>query len=111
MKDIVTIENIIEQINNLDLSIKKLKKDIKNVKTNKKSKDKKVDKIKRPLNSYMLYYTENYKKIKDENPGIISIDIAKICGKNWKNMKPNERHKYENKSNKEKEKYKKLINV
>lgn len=100
------IEEIIEQINNIDLSIKNLKKSIKNIK-HKKNKDEKDDNIKRPLNSYMIYYTENYKDIKKENPKLISKDIAKVCGENWKNMKSNEKQKYEKKAQKNKEKHEK----
>lgn len=56
------IEEIIEQINNIDLSIKNLKKSIKNIK-HKKNKDEKDDNIKRPLNSYItLKITKILKK-------------------------------------------------
>lgn len=104
MRKQINIEELIEQVNNIDLSIKNLKKDIKNIKHNK---TKKNTDIKRPLNSYMLYYTENYKNIKDKNPDLKSKDIAKLCGENWKNMKTTEKTKYENKAKKNKEKYEK----
>lgn len=37
-----------------------------------------------------------------------SKEIAKMCGERWRNMKSTEKHKYENKSNKNKEKYEKI---
>lgn len=107
MKNTVTLEEIIEQINDIDLSVKNLKKNVKNIKS-KKNKHEKDNDIKKPLNSYMLYYTENYKKVKDDNPGMTSKEIAKMCGERWRNMKSTEKHKYENKSNKNKEKYEKI---
>jgi hypothetical protein len=59
----------------------------------------------------MIYYKENYKKIKNDNPKMNAKDLTIICAQKWKNMKPNEKLKYENKSNKEKENYKKQINI
>jgi hypothetical protein len=106
MRNTITVEEIIEQINDIDLSIKNLKKNIKTIKYN-KNKNEKDNDIKRPLNSYMVYYTENYQNIKRDNPEFKSKEIAKVCGGNWKNMKPNEKHKYENKAKKNKERYEK----
>lgn len=106
MRNTVTVEDLINQINDIDLSIKDLKKNVKNIKY-KKNKHEKNNDIKKPLNSYMLYYTENYKNIRTDNPKLSSSEIAKICGNNWKNMKSNEKHKYENKAKKNKEKYEK----
>lgn len=105
MKKTVNIEELIEKINNIDLSIKNLKKDIKNIKHKNNRKD--ID-VKRPLNAYMIYYTENYKNIKDKNQDLKSKDIAKICGLNWKSMKDDEKHKYEKKAKKNKDKYEKV---
>ena len=92
MSNAITIENIIEQINNIDLSIKDLKKKVKNEKY-KKTKHEYNKDIKRPLNSYMIYYTENYKNYKKDNPDLISKEIAKLCGENLRNIKSNEKSK------------------
>lgn len=106
MRDNIKIDEIIQQINDIYLSIKSLKKNIKNIKS-KNNKNEKSPDTKRPLNAYMIYYTENYKTIKENNLELPSKEIAKICGKNWKNMKSNEKNKYENKAKKNKEKYEK----
>lgn len=70
------------KINDIDLSIKSLKKNIKNIKS-KNNKNEKSPDTKRPLNAYMIYYTENYKTIKENNLELPSKEIAKI----WNLMK------------------------
>ncbi|GIY07159.1 sex-determining region Y protein [Caerostris extrusa] len=42
--------------------------------------------VKRPLNSYMLWSVEERKKIAAENPMLYSYQISKILGKKWKQL-------------------------
>lgn len=100
-KQILDAYNDIKEIN--DNSNNKLTK-IKN--NNKKKSNDDFSKIKKPKNPYMIYYTENYKSIKEKNDGISFGEISKLLSEKWKNMGENEKKQFIEKSEKDKQRYK-----
>lgn len=105
------INEIFDKINlNEEKKVLKVTKkqivDIYNNDINKKTKKtKKNKKTKKPKTAYNIYYKENYKNVKDNNPEMKIGDISKILAEKWKNISDKERKIFEERSKKEKEEY------
>jgi hypothetical protein len=66
--------------------------------------------VKKPCSAYALYLKEQKQIIKSQNPSLKMADILKIVGDKWKNLAENEKSKYQNEAQKEKEKTKAILN-
>uniref|UniRef100_A0A1I7ZZN8 HMG box domain-containing protein n=1 Tax=Steinernema glaseri TaxID=37863 RepID=A0A1I7ZZN8_9BILA len=67
------------------------------------------ERIKKPLNSFMLYMKCNRKKMLDENAEyrkMQSAELNKVMGENWQKLTPEERNVYEEMAKKEQENHK-----
>ena len=64
-------------------------------------------KLKRPLNSYNLYYKEVFQKKKSEFPDLSGNEISKIVGQEWKNMPEEKKKNYVEKAMKIKDDFRK----
>lgn len=64
-------------------------------------------KLKRPLNSYNLYYKEVFPKKKSEFPNLSGNEISKLVGQEWKTMSEDEKKNYKEKAMKIKDDFKK----
>ena len=63
------------------------------------------NKIKRPLNAYIIYSQEVRNKVKSENPDSKVGDISKIIGAMWKELSPSKKKKFEKLASEAKAKY------
>uniref|UniRef100_A0ABI7ZJ96 HMG box domain-containing protein n=1 Tax=Felis catus TaxID=9685 RepID=A0ABI7ZJ96_FELCA len=75
--------------------------------TKKKFKDPNAPK--RPPSAFFLFCSEYRPKIKGEHPGLSIGDVAKKLGEMWNNTAADDKHPYEKKAAKLKEKYEKDI--
>ncbi|TKR59287.1 hypothetical protein L596_028981 [Steinernema carpocapsae] len=67
------------------------------------------ERIKKPLNSFMLYMKCNRKKMLEENAEyrkMQSAELNKVMGENWQKLTPEERNVYEDMAKKEQENHK-----
>uniref|UniRef100_H2ZR11 FACT complex subunit SSRP1 n=1 Tax=Ciona savignyi TaxID=51511 RepID=H2ZR11_CIOSA len=71
----------------------------------KKRKKKDPNAPKRPSSAYFLWLADNRARIKSENPGISITEISKQAGKEWKQVEPSDKAKYEKQYQKEKVKF------
>lgn len=62
-----------------------------------------IDKIKRPPNSFMIYCAENRARLKLAYPMSGNLDISRLLGQEWKNAAPSLREHYSQKARVEKE--------
>ena len=70
-----------------------------------KQSTKDTNKIKRPLNAYIIYSQEVRNKVKSENPDSKVGDISKIIGAMWKELSPSKKKKFEKLASEAKAKY------
>jgi hypothetical protein len=70
-----------------------------------KASTKDENKIKRPLNAYIIYSQEVRNKVKSENPDSKVGDISKIIGAMWKELSPSKKKKFEKLASEAKAKY------
>ena len=60
---------------------------------------------KKPLSSYFFYIEERRETIKKDHPSLDHKDILKTMGKEWNELEPKKKEKYEKKAKEAKEKY------
>ncbi|CAG8493899.1 7696_t:CDS:2 [Acaulospora colombiana] len=60
---------------------------------------------KRPASPYNLFFTEYYKKKKDDSPNLKLTEIAKLGGDNWRNMPDDQKNVYNERYKKAKSQY------
>ena len=61
---------------------------------------------KRPKSGYMFFAEKKRPEIKDAQPELKMIEISKVIGERWKDSTPSTKEKYNNKSEKDKQRYK-----
>jgi structure-specific recognition protein 1 len=64
-----------------------------------------IEKPKRPKTAFMIFAFENRAWIKQQNPGLRIIDLAKLMGTMWKEMSGEEKQPYTAKADLERERY------
>lgn len=62
---------------------------------------------KKPISTYMLFYKDMREKILQKNKDLSNVDMAKIVGKKWAELKDYQKKKYHNLSEKDKARYEK----
>lgn len=65
------------------------------------------NKVKRPMNAYMLFSKEKRAEIIQQKPELKSkvAEVAKLIGNHWKEMTSEEKVKYQNLALKDKQRY------
>jgi len=61
--------------------------------------------LKKPRSAYILFSSDERKKIATQTAGTNPNDVMKILGKNWSAASPQVKHKYETLATREKEEY------
>ena len=83
------------------------KENKKTQKEDKKEKDGPV--VKRGKNPYMFFLQENRDKVKKENDGVNNKELIKIIGNKWNSLSADEKKKYNDMAEKDKERYEKEL--
>ncbi len=61
--------------------------------------------IKRPTNSYTIFYQEKFAELRANNPTIGVTQLGKIAGEMYRNLSAEERQRYTDLSKKDHERY------
>jgi len=77
-------------------------------KTQKKKKDPNAPK--QPMSAYLIFSAEQRSKVKDENPSLTFIEIAKELGRRWGDLTPTDKQKYQVRADQERVKYEEDMN-
>lgn len=85
------IKELQNQIKKLTIKVGKLEKNDDNKKKSKKEKDEKSPK--RNVNCYIHFYNEFFKEYSKKNTGLKAIEIGKIAGNEWKQLKQDPKKK------------------
>ena len=61
--------------------------------------------IKGAMSAYLIYWKEVQANLKAENPSLVHMDLAKLCGHNWKALSAEEKQPYIDKAAVDKSRY------
>ena len=98
------LEEIVSAQNDSDFEVKDLKKLIPKSSKNKKVKDPNAPK--KATTSYFVFMSEVRSKVKEENPNLKTQEHSKIMGQMWRDMDSEDKKKYEELAEKDKQRYK-----
>ena len=98
------LEEIVSTHNDSEFEVKDLKKLIPKSSKNKKVKDPNAPK--KATTTYFAFMSEVRSKVKEENPNLKTQELSKIMGKMWRDMDSEDKKKYEELVEKDKQRYK-----
>ena len=98
------LEEIVSAHNDSEFEVKDLKKLIPKSSKNKKVKDPNAPK--KATTTYFAFMSEVRSKVKEENPNLKTQELSKIMGKMWRDMDSEDKKKYEELVEKDKQRYK-----
>ena len=98
------LEEIVSTHNDSEFEVKDLKKLIPKSSKNKKVKDPNAPK--KATTTYFAFMSEVRSKVKEENPNLKTQELSKIMGKMWRDMDSEDKKKYEELAEKDKQRYK-----
>ena len=98
------LEEIVSAQNDSEFEVKDLKKLIPKSSKNKKVKDPNAPK--KATTSYFAFMKEVRSKVTDENPNLKTQEHSKIMGQMWRDMDSEDKKKYEELAEKDKQRYK-----